>query len=475
VASGSAPLSYQWSLNGTALSDATSSTLTLNSAQTTDAGSYTVVVTNVASSVTSAVATLTVYVPPTITTQPQSQAVTKGQNASFSVAASGSAPFTYQWYFNGAVAGGTDNQSTFTLNNVKTGEAGNYTVVVANPGDSVTSVVATLTVYVLPGIQTQPQNLTVTQGQSASFSAVANGSAPFSYQWNFNGSPVSGATSSALTLASAQGTDVGSYTLAVANPAGSITSQVATLTVNIPPAITTPPQSQTVTNGQNASFSVVATGTDPLSYQWSLNGTDLADATSSTLTLTSVQTNNTGNYTVVVTNVAGSITSAVATLTVIVPPTITTQPQSQAVTAGQSATFSVTATGTDPLSYQWSLNGAALSGATSSTLTLNSVQTTDAGSYTVVVTNAADSAPSAVATLTVIPPTPPSFGSTGMTSNGFAFQLSVPIGSTYVIWTTTNLQDWTPISTNVALTGSVVVTDPAATNCSRRFYQAMVQ
>jgi hypothetical protein len=62
-----------------------------------------------------------------------------------------------------------------------------------------------------------------------------------------------------------------------------------------------------------------------------------------------------------------------------------------------------------------------------------------------------------------------------MTSNGFAFQLSVPIGSTYVIWTTTNLQDWTPISTNIALTGSVVVTDPAATNCSRRFYRAMVQ
>src|ERR1019366_6924577 len=113
----------------------------------------------------------------------------------------------------------------------------------------------------------------------------------------------------------------------------------------------------------------------------------------------------------------------------------------QTVTAGQNTSFSVVATGTAPLSYQWSLNGAALSGATSSTLTLNSVQTTDAGSYTLVVTNAADSAPSVVATLTVIPPTPTSFGSAGMTSNGFAFQLSVPIGSTYVIWTTTNLQD----------------------------------
>jgi hypothetical protein len=187
----------------------------------------------------------------------------------------------------------------------------------------------------------------------------------------------------------------------------------------------------------------------------------------------------------VITNSAGNATSAAVMLTVDAPPSITAQPPSQAATLGQNVSFSVVAGGTAPLSYQWSFNGTALSGATgstltlasggtSSTLTLANVQTINAGSYTVVVTNIAGSIASAGAVLTVIPPTPPSFGSAGMAPNGFAFQLSVPIGCTYVILASTNLQDWTPISTNVALTASVVLADPAATNCSRRFYRAMV-
>jgi hypothetical protein len=162
-------------------------------------------------------------------------------------------------------------------------------------------------------------------------------------------------------------------------------------------------------------------------------------------------------------------------LTVVARPRIIQPPVSLEVAAGSNATFSVVATGTAPLSYQWNLNGTAVSGATSSTLTLNNVQTTNAGSYTVVVTNAADSVTSEVATLTVIPPAPPSLGAPGMTTNGFTFQLSVSVGQTYVILVTTNFQDWTPIFTDVALTNSVVFTDPAATNSSRRFYRAMVQ
>ena len=201
----------------------------------------------------------------------------------------------------------------------------------------------------------------------------------------------------------------------------------------------------------------------------------MVEVTTSALTLADLQATDAGSYTVVVANAAGSVTGAVATLTVLIPPAITTQPQAQTVIVGQSATFSVVATGSAPLGYQWSRNGTAVSGATNSMLTLNTAQSADAGSYTVMVTDVAGSVPSAVTTLTVIPPTPPSFDSAGMTPNGFAFQLSVPVGCTYVILATTNLQDWTPISTNVALTGSVVVTDPAATNCSRQFYRAMVQ
>src|SRR5207249_148618 len=127
--------------------------------------------------------------------------------------------------------------------------------------------------------------------------------------------------------------------------------------VNSPPTITTQPASRTVTAGQTASFSVTATGTAPLSYQWQRGGVPISGATLASYTTPSTTSGDNGaQFTVVVSNTAGSVTSSAATLTVNpapVAPTITSQPVSRTVTAGQTATFSVTATGTAPLSYQW--------------------------------------------------------------------------------------------------------------------------
>ena len=147
-----------------------------------------------------------------------------------------------------------------------------------------------------------------------------------------------------------------------------------------------------MTAGANVSFTVAASGTAPLSYQWRLNGANLTGATSATLSLTGVTAGQAGSYTCVVTNVAGSATSSAATLTVNpapVAPSITTQPASQTVTAGANVSFTVAASGTAPLSYQWRLNGANVAGATSATLSLTGVTTGQAGSYTCVVTNVA--------------------------------------------------------------------------------------
>ena len=215
----------------------------------------------------------------------------------------------------------------------------------------------------------------------------------------------------------------------------------------------------------------------PFSYQWSQNGTNLAGATSSLLVLTNVQSSNAGSYTVTITNQFGTALSSPATLTVIVPPTVTTPPQAKTLSVGQNVTVNVTATGTGPLSYQWRLNNAALAGATSAVLALTKVQTSDAGNYTVVVTNSAGSVTNPVARLMVIDPA--SFilstaASQSTTKSGFSFQLSVPTGATYVILASTDLQNWTPIATNVATAGSVTFTDPAAANYPRRLYRAMV-
>ncbi len=414
--------------------------------------------------------------PPVITVQPSSQTVLYQGTATFSVTANGGGTtMTYQWLKNGAnITGATS--SSYTIANAQTTDQGSYSVVIVNGGGQVTSSSATLTVNVPPTIITQPQNQTATQGQSATFSVVASGTGPLGYQWYFNGTALSGATSSALTLSNVQTNNAGSYTVVVSNVAGSVTSAAATLTVYVPPGITSQPLSQTVAAWQKVTFSVVAGGTAPLNYQWSFNGTALSGATSSALILSNVQTNNAGNYTVVVSNVAGSVTSAVATLTVYVPPGITSQPLSQTLIQGQNASFSVVASGSAPLNYQWKFNGTALSGATSSALTLNNVQTSIAGNYSVVVTNIAGSITSAAATLTVTNPdvTLSVPKGAGMASNGFTFQLSVPVGSTYVISASTDFRAWTPLATNVAATESVVFTDTEAASYPNRFYRVMV-
>ena len=155
-----------------------------------------------------------------------------------------------------------------------------------------------------------------------------------------------------------------------------------------PPVIITQPTNQTAYVGSTATFTVIAAGTPPLSYQWSFNSNNIVNATNATLTLANVQLTNAGNYWVTVTNLYGATNSATAVLTVNVQqPFIITQPVSQTNSVGSTATFSVTAGGTPPLIYQWRWNGTNLVNSTSPILTLTNVQLTNAGNYSVTITN----------------------------------------------------------------------------------------
>jgi hypothetical protein len=176
-----------------------------------------------------------------------------------------------------------------------------------------------------------------------------------------------------------------------------------TLTVNVPPAITQQPQSLSVTVGSQVGFSVTATGTSPLGYQWRKDGVNIGGATESSFTINAAQTGDAGVYTVVVNNVAGSVISQSASLTFLVPPAITQQPQSLSVTVGGQAGFSVTAGGTEPLRYQWRKDGLAVAGATNATLTITQCAYGHAGFYQVLVNNLAGSVSSAPARLKVEP------------------------------------------------------------------------
>jgi hypothetical protein len=324
--------------------------------------------------------------PPVITKQPNPLTVNQGAPASFRVVVSGAGPISYQWLFNGAFISGATN-SIFTRSSAQATNAGRYSVYVVAQTGTVLSADASLTVIIPPSISSQPRDLTVNQGMDAMFSVGAGGTSPVFYQWRFNGVPISGATQPALLIVNAQTTNAGLYSVSVSNLAGSVTSTNAALAVNIPPSIYSQPADITVTQGTDALFSVGAGGTSPLTYQWRFGGAPISGATQSAFLVPAAQAADAGFYSVVIGNVAGSVTSSNVLLTVNIPPSILLQPQNTVVNQGDPGFFSVLANGTLPLRYQWRFNGSAIPGATRPDLFLPNVQTNNAGVYSVVVSN----------------------------------------------------------------------------------------
>ncbi len=403
---------------------------------------------------------------PTITGQPTNQIVTVGQTATFSVAATGTAPLSYQWQKNGANISGATLASYTTPATASTDNGSAYKVVVSNSAGSVTSNAASLTVNAagVPAITQQPQSQTVQAGQSATFTvAVSNG--PCRSFWNINGVGSYGAVASTISYTIPNATlamngwkvSVNLYSCG-STGANLGNSQTAILTVNSAtgaPMITAQPVNQTVTVGQTATFAVVAAGTAPLSYQWQKNGANISGATLASYTTPATATTDSGSmFQVVISNTAGSVTSSTATLTVnpaVVAPTITTQPLNQTVTAGQTATFLVVAAGTAPLSYQWQKNGSAISGATAASYTTPDTTSPDNGAiFQATVSNSIGSVTSNSATLTVTSGSGPTItltlANTHQTMSGFGAAVAFQDGNPWSTSETDMLYCQSPFS-----------------------------
>ncbi len=384
----------------------------------------------------------------TAITSPSNVNATNGQP--FSLRLTTAPDPAHYWAANGLPSGlslvGTNGYTAWRIMGTPT-VSGVYSVGLtakdqSNSGASRT-VTATLTINIAsagapPSVSTQPASLTVTQGQSATFTVTATGPAPLRYQWRFQGASLSGRTNSTLTLNPALAANAGNYDVIVNNNSGSVTSQAATLTVLVPPTISTQPASLTVAQNQNAAFSVAASGTAPLNYQWRFQGNNLSGQTSSTLNLGAVTTPNAGNYDVIVANNVGSVTSQVATLTVVIPPNITTPPASLTITQGQDANFTVAADGTAPLTYFWRKGTAVISRSVNPSFSITNAQPADNGSYSVIASNFAGTATSAAATLAVVPTPQPPFVSTPPTNR--AVVAGSPTTFTVVAGGTTPLQ-----------------------------------
>ena len=245
---------------------------------------------------------------PRIMTPPQNGIALKNQEARFEVAAAGLEPLFYQWRYRGDLIPGATN-TTLLLTNLQPSQAGNYSVVVFNSANATNSPAAKLTVQTPALILAQPTNQAVRLGSNATFAVTAVGSGTLRYQWQFNATDLAGATDSTFTVTNAQLAHEGAYRVLVRDAYSTMPSASAQLVLLVDPVIVQPPLTQTAVEGGSVTLSVAITGyPPPFGFIWRrglIGLTNLALGGSNCfVTLSNLQTNESGLYRVIVTNAA---------------------------------------------------------------------------------------------------------------------------------------------------------------------------
>lgn len=259
---------------------------------------------------------------------------------------------------------------------------------------------------ILTSISITPTSPGIVQGATQQFTATGtysdNSTNDVTLEAGWASSNTSSATVSDAGLAT--GTGVGISTIEASLGGKTNSTQIIVTAAAVAPVITSQPASQSVLEGQTAAFNVTASGTAPLTYQWKKNGVNIGTNASSYTTPVATLVDNGAKFSVVVSNTNGSVTSNEANLTVTavpIVPTISIQPTDKSVTEGQTATFSVVASGTFPLAYQWKKDGVNI-GTNASSYTTSVTTLADNGArFSVVVSNSSGNVTSAEVTLTV--------------------------------------------------------------------------
>ena len=332
---------------------------------------------------------------PSISQPPLSQTVPPGRTVTFRVVATSNIKMTYQWTKDNVDIPGKTSD-TLTLSKVTPASQGAYRCRVSNSVGSTTSAAATLNVNHKPIITLHPASNTTPAGTAVTFNVAASGFPAPTYQWQFNGVDIPGATAASRTVTNPQWAQAGSYRCLVTNSFGTTASRSATLTVQSLPVWLQPLPASTLAplNG-TLKLSVRAGGTPPLQYKWFRNNVLIDTATKPDLVIPGVTTGTAGSYRCEVRNDLGTASSTTS-VTVQAPPSIISQPGSVTVRRGAKIVLSVGVVGAPALRYEWLRNGIKVATSTSLPVTATATAT-----YQCIVTNHYGSATSSVATVTV--------------------------------------------------------------------------
>ena len=389
LANSQTEVNYQLQLNNInsgALYAGTGSALSFGN-QTKD-GIYTVVATNASTScINNMNSSVTVYVNNlvSIITQPSDLTLCADASASFFVSVTGTPPINYLWYKNSVNIPG-QSLSTFTIEPVSASDSGVYFCLASNICGNASSSSATLAVNIMPSASLSPLTPVQCTGTDITFYSSAIGTAPMTYTWLKNNIEIRFETTSSYTINNLSQNDVASYECVISNSCGSLTTNVSMLSVNTLPSITSQPANASQCEGTNASFSISASGTGLLNYQWTKNNIVLTGNTAQILSLNNISTSDASAYNCIVTNLCASITSSSAKLAVSTPPGITFVTPDKIKCSKDSVLFKIISSGTIP-DYQWTKNGTNINGATKSYYLISVIVTTDAGTYSCLISN----------------------------------------------------------------------------------------
>ncbi len=391
AAEGEGALTYQWYKDGVAIEGATSSTLTLTKMEAANAGSYTVKITDsVGSTIISNAATVTVHNALEITQQPVGISLLEGNAASLTVAAEGQGTLSYQWYKDDVALSG-ETSATLSFSSLAMSNAGKYKVEVSDINGTVTSTTVAVVVYNKLEITQQPTGFTVVEGTAKTLAVEAEGEGTLFYQWYKDGVALTGKTSAALAFSSITLSDAGEYKVMITDDIGNVTSNTVTVAVHNKLEITKQPTGFTKTEGEAGSLTAEAEGEGTLSYQWYKDNTKLDGKTESTLSFETLAIADAGSYTVVVSDLNGTVTSTAVKVVVYNKLEITKQPAGFTMVEGNQASLAVEADGEGTLTYQWYKDDEKLDGETKANVSFAGLALSDAGEYKVVVTDSTGS------------------------------------------------------------------------------------